>query len=143
MFTPSQHDVRRFFCVTFEKMEQGAVLTPLESMAANWISQHKEYYFVLQNVDHALALDYSVEKGQENPFLHLAMHLSIAEQISINQPLGILEAYRALVQKLNSEHLAYHQIMECLGEALWQSQRSGLPLDEKKYIACILKRLGV
>jgi hypothetical protein len=140
MFTPSQHDVRRFFCETFRKQRANEVLTPLEAIARDWIVQHPEYEDVLADIDAALAADYSVERGQSNPFLHMSMHLSIAEQISIDQPPGIRAAFIGLAQRLGSEHEAHHQIMECLGEMIWTSQRSGLPPDGAAYIECVKRR---
>lgn len=140
MFTPSQHDVRRFFCETFRKQQTNQILTPMEAIARDWIIQHPEYDAELKDVEAALAMDYSVESGQANPFLHLSMHLSIAEQISIDQPPGIRAAYTALAQRLGSEHDAHHQVMECLGEMIWASQRSGLPPDGAAYIECIRMR---
>jgi hypothetical protein len=62
------------------------------------------------------------------------MHLSIAEQISINQPVGITPAYQALAQKLGSTHDAHHQVMECLGQMIWTSQRNNLPPDGTAYV---------
>lgn len=140
MFTPSQHDVRRFFCETFRKHRANEILTPLEAVARDWVAQHPEYAGTLTDADVALATDYSVESGQTNPFLHLSMHLSIQEQISIDQPPGIRHAFNALAQRLGSEHEAHHQIMECLGEMVWNSQRSGLPPDGAAYIECIRRR---
>jgi hypothetical protein len=140
MFTPSQHDVRRFFCETFRKQRANEVLTPLEAIARDWIVQHPEYEDALADVDAALAADYTVERGQSNPFLHMSMHLSIAEQISIDQPPGIRAAFIGLAQRLGSEHEAHHQIMECLGEMIWTSQRSGLPPDGAAYIECVKRR---
>ena len=140
MFTPSQHDVRRFFCETFRKMQANEILTPLEAMARDWIMQHGEYADALKDVEAALAADYSVERGQSNPFLHLAMHLSIAEQISIDQPPGIRAAFLGLAQRLGSEHDAHHEMMECLGEMIWTSQRSGLPPDGATSIECVSRR---
>lgn len=140
MFTPSQHDVRRFFCETYRKHRANEVLTPLEAIARDWVVQHPEYAAALADAEAALATDYSVESGQSNPFLHLSMHLSIAEQISINQPPGIRQAFVALAQRLGSEHDAHHQIMECLGEMMWASQRSGLPPDGAAYIECVKRR---
>lgn len=137
MFTPSQHDVRRFFCETFRKHRGNEVLTPIEAIARDWVIQHPEYEQALADVEQALATDYSVERGQSNPFLHLAMHLSIAEQISIDQPPGIRAVFLALAQRLGSEHEAHHRMMECLGEMIWNSQRSGLPPDGAAYIECI------
>jgi hypothetical protein len=140
MFTPSQHDVRRFFCETYRKYRANEILTPLEAIARDWIMQHPEYANALADIDTALTADYSVENGATNPFLHLSMHLSIAEQVSIDQPQGIRAAFQSLAQRRDSEHEAHHQIMECLGEMIWTSQRSGLPHDGAAYIECVKRR---
>jgi hypothetical protein len=142
MFTPSQFDVRRFFCETWRKQQTQSILTPLESIAVHWILQHPEYEHDLADLAQATAATYSVEQGQSNPFLHLSMHLSISEQLSIDQPPGIRAAWQKLAQRLDSEHEAQHQIMECLGEMIWNSQRNGLPPDGAAYIECVLKRLN-
>lgn len=140
MFTPSQDDVRRFFCETYRKSQVREILTPLESIAADWINQHPEYHNVFSDLDSALAADYSVTQGQTNPFLHLSMHLTISEQISVDQPAGVRFAFQRLAQKTNSEHDAHHQIMECLGEMIWTSQRTGMPPDGAAYIDALNQR---
>lgn len=137
MFTPSQLDVRRFFCETWRKHQQREILSPLESMALHWLQQHPEYEPDVSDLEAALAADYSVERRQTNPFLHLSMHLTITEQLAIDQPPGIRAAWQKLAQKLDSEHEAQHQIMECLGQMVWQSQRTGLPPDGVQYMACV------
>lgn len=139
MFTPSSNDVRRFFCEAYRKHESGAVLTPMDAIAADWISHHPEYTEALTDADAAVARDYSVEGGQANPFLHLSMHLSIAEQVSIDQPRGIKAAHDALVRKLG-QHEAHHEIMECLGQMIWTSQKNGVPPDSAAYVECVRKR---
>ena len=139
MFTPSSHDVRRFFCEALRKQRAGDILSPMDALAADWIEQHPEYHDALSDVDAAIARDYSVEGGQANPFLHLSMHLSIAEQISIDQPPGIRAACQALTHKLGA-HEAHHQVMECLGEMIWKSQRDSSPPDTAAYIDCVRKR---
>ncbi len=140
MFTPSSDDVRRFFCEIYRKHRDNAILSPLEAIALDWIVEHPEYFDALSDVEAALARDYSVEGGQSNPFLHLSMHLTIAEQLSIDQPVGIRAACTALSGRLDSEHAAHHQIMECLGQMVWNSQRSGLPPDGAAYVECVRKR---
>jgi hypothetical protein len=140
MFNPSQQEVRQFFCDTWRKHHDKSVLTPLEAIARDWIVQHPEYAPELEDMEAALAADYSVERGQSNPFLHLAMHLSITEQLSIDQPPGVRAAFTALARRMDSEHEAQHAMMECLGEMLWASQRSGLPPDGEGYVECIRKR---
>lgn len=140
MFAPSQHDVRRFFCETHRKQREGLPLTRMEMIAGQWIDQHPEYHAELDDVDAALAASYTVEDGRANPFLHLSMHLSISEQLAIDQPRGIRQAFDLLAAKLGSGHEAQHQVMECLGEMIWASQRSGLPPDGQAYLECVRRR---
>ncbi|MBP0628608.1 MULTISPECIES: DUF1841 family protein [unclassified Cupriavidus] len=140
MFNPSREEVRRFFCEAWQKQIAGSVLTPLEVIAVDWIGEHPEYHDLLRDTEGALAQDYTPEQGQTNPFLHLAMHLSISEQVSVDQPRGIREAYEALARRLDSPHEAQHQVMECLGEMLWQAQRSGLPPDGDQYVDSVRRR---
>jgi hypothetical protein len=140
MFSPSQHDVRRFFCETYRKQRLALPLTPMESLAAQWIAEHPEYDAELADVDAALAASYTVEQGRSNPFLHLSMHLTIAEQVSIDQPRGIKQAFELLRARLGSSHEAQHQVMECLGEMVWVSQRAGLPPDGHAYLECVRRR---
>lgn len=140
MFQPSQHDVRRFFCATWRKQRDGLPLTPMEAMAADWISEHPEYHGDLADEDAAVAASYTVEDGRTNPFLHLAMHLSIAEQVGIDQPTGIRQAVQLLTARRDGLHAAHHEVMECLGEMIWASQRSGLPPDGQAYIDAVRRR---
>lgn len=140
MFQPSQHDVRSFFCGTWRKQRDGLPLTPIEAQAAHWIDQHPEYHAALADEAAALQASYRVEDGRENPFLHLSMHLSIGEQTGIDQPTGIRQAVQLLAAKRASLHAAHHEVMECLGEMIWTSQRSGLPPDGQAYIDCVRRR---
>jgi hypothetical protein len=140
MFQPSQHDVRSFFCAAWRKQREGLPLSPIEAQAAGWIDEHPEYHAVLADEAAALAARYTAEDGRENPFLHLSMHLSILEQTSIDQPTGIRQAVRLLATKRQSLHAAHHEVMECLGEMIWASQRSGLPPDGLAYIECVRRR---
>jgi hypothetical protein len=141
MFAPSQQDVRRFFCATFAKQRDGRVpLTPIEVLAASWIDEHPEYHADLADEAAALRASYTVEQGRSNPFLHLSMHLTISEQASIDQPRGVRQAIERLGARRGSLHEAHHEAMECLGEMVWTSQRSGLPPDGEAYVDCLRRR---
>jgi hypothetical protein len=140
MFQPSQHDVRRFFCEVWRRRRDGLLLDPMQSVAAGWVAEHPEYDADLADEAVALAADYRVEDGRANPFLHLSMHLSIVEQLSIDQPAGIRQAVQLLAARLGSMHEAHHQVMECLGDMLWTSQRSGRPPDGMAYLEAVRRR---
>jgi hypothetical protein len=140
MFEPSQADVRRFFCGAYQKWRQQQPMEAIETLAADWIALHPEYHATLADLDQALADMGNPKTGQENPFLHLSMHLSISEQCSIDQPRGIRQAVELLTARLDDLHEAHHQVMECLGQMLFESQRSGRPPDPVAYIAAVQKK---
>ena len=140
MFQPSQNDVRRFFCGVHRRQTTGEPLTAMDALAADWITRHPEYHADLADEAAALAAVYTVEDGRTNPFLHLSMHLSIEEQCSIDQPQGIRQAVQLLAARRGSLHDAHHEVMECLGEMIWNSQRSGLPPDGLAYLDAVRRR---
>jgi len=125
MFNPTKDQVREFFCQAWRKYQDAGVLTPLESIAARWMVEHPEYHALLNEPEEAKSQDFSVENGQTNPFLHLSMHMSLSEQIQIDQPKGIRKIHQQLITRFDDEHTAHHQMMECLGKVLWESSRSG------------------
>lgn len=140
MFNPTRDQVRQFFVDAWRKHKAAEILTPLEVTALDWIVEHPEY---LSDLEHegALHADYGVDAGRTNPFLHLSMHLAIAEQLSIDHPPGIRAAYQTMAQRTDA-HQAAHEIMECLGTVVWESQRLGTPLDTDAYIELIKQRAG-
>jgi len=140
MYQPSQLDVRRFFCATYRQGLAGAPLEPMQALAWPWVQQHPEYHPELADEATALALEYRVEDGRTNPFLHLAMHLTISEQLAIDQPAGIRQAVQLLASRLGSLHEAQHAAMDALGEMIWASQRSGLPPDGEAYLEAVRRR---
>lgn len=140
MFQPSQSDVRRFFCGAYARWRAGLPLEPMQALAARWIEQHPEYHAELADEAAALETVYTVEEGRTNPFLHLSMHLSIDEQLAIDQPTGIRQAVELLAARRGSLHAAQHEVMDCLGEMVWASQRSGLPPDGHAYLDAVRRR---
>ncbi|CAD5372387.1 conserved hypothetical protein [Rubrivivax sp. A210] len=112
----------------------------MQAVAARWIAEHPEYDADLADEAAALAAVYTVDEGRTNPFLHLSMHLTIAEQVAIDQPTGIRQAVDLLAARRNSLHEAHHEVMECLGEMVWASQRSGLPPDGQAYLEAVRRR---
>jgi hypothetical protein len=140
MFTPSQADVRRFFCSVYAKAQTDQPLEAIETIASLWIDEHPQYHAELANEAVALASMQKLEDASSNPFLHLSMHLSISEQCSIDQPRGIRQAVELLTHRLDSLHDAHHAVMDCLGQMMWESQRAGRPPDGHTYIDCVQRQ---
>jgi len=141
MFNPSRDQVRRFFCDAWQKDRQGLPLVGAENIAVDLIRLHPEYHALLADVERALSQEWTPEEGQMNPFLHLSLHLAVEEQISIDHPRGIREAFHALARRLDDPHAAKHQLLECLGEAVWHAQQAGNQLDPEAYLEAV-KRAG-
>jgi len=141
MFNPSREQVRQFFCESWRKHRERQVLEGAEATAADLIEQHPEYHALLENPQTAVEQEFTPESGQMNPFLHLSLHLAIADQISIDQPPGIRAAYHKLRKRLDV-HQAEHALLECLGETLWRAQREGGTLDADQYLDCVRRAAG-
>lgn len=142
MFNPSRDQARRFFIDAWAKYREGGILTPLEDMAARIVLDHPEYHRLLEDAESSLRSEWTPEQGQTNPFLHLGLHLAIAEQLSIDQPTGIRDAFAALRARHDDPHAALHDILECLGETVWRSQRDRLPPDGEAYLECVRRKAG-
>ena len=140
MFQPTQAEVRRFFCTVHAKAQSGQAMEAIEVLASEWIALHPEYHADLADADAAVARAYPDNAARPNPFLHLSMHLSVSEQSSIDQPRGIRQAVELLARRRNSLHDAHHEVMDALGEMLWQAQRSGRPPDGAAYVDAVQRR---
>ena len=140
MFNPSREQVRGFFCEAWRKHRERLPLEGAEVTAADLIAQHPEYHALLENPEAAVEQEFTPEGGQMNPFLHLSLHLAIADQISVDRPAGIRAAYQALRQKFEV-HETEHAILECLGETLWRAQREGGTMDAEQYLECVKRAL--
>jgi len=84
--------------------------------------------------------DYVPEGGAVNPFLHLSLHLAVAEQIAIDQPPGIRAEFERLQSARGDAHAALHAILECLGEVVWQAQRTNSAPDGALYLECLARQ---
>jgi hypothetical protein len=140
MFQPSRDEARTFLFESWRKRRASELLTPLEDLMAQLIDKHPEYHALFNDPEHNQDKDYSPDGNEVNPFLHLMMHLTIEEQISIGQPHGIREQFARLTQKYESEHEAQHAMMDCLGEMIWQAQRNKTAPDATVYLDCLAKQ---
>lgn len=142
MFNPSRDQVRQFFFGVWKKYRSQMPLEGAETLALPVILDHPEYHSMLDQPDRYLDRDYPPEFGETNPFLHLSMHLSLAEQVSIDQPPGIRERLERLTAKLGGRMEAEHAAMDCLAEMVWQAQRQGGAYSLSGYFGCLDEKIG-
>ena len=137
MFSPTREQVRDMFFEAWRKYRAGVPLVGIEALALDVILAHPEYQEMLSAPEHYRERDYGDEA---NPFLHLSLHLAFEEQLSIDQPSGVVRRFRNLVTRFQDRHDALHQALECLAETVWRSQRENAPPDGNAYLECLAAR---
>ncbi|WP_156129000.1 DUF1841 family protein [Chitinibacter sp. ZOR0017] len=139
LFNPSRDQARRFFIHSWQKHQQGLHLEDLEAVVVDVLLAHPEYHAYLS--EDYIDRDWPPEHGDTNPFLHLSLHLAIAEQLSIDQPAGVRALYQQLHAQHNDAHKALHDMLECLGEMIWQAQRNQSAPDPAIYLDGLRQRI--
>lgn len=137
MFGLDRTKLRRFFLACWDKHDSGQLLEPLEKIVVEVVAQHPEYHGLLR--EDSLDRDWTPEQGVTNPFLHMGMHIALAEQLGSNRPPGIREIYKGIVLKIGDAHTAEHEMMDCLGLILWEAQNQGRTPDEQAFLTCLHK----
>lgn len=142
MFAQSREEVRSHFLSVWGKMSSKVPLQPLEQLLARVIEQHPEYHVVFNDPARALRAEYSGDVANSNPFLHMSLHVAIAEQLQTDRPAGVVKAYNAMVEKRTYDaHAIEHKMIDCLSASLWQAQRDSRPPDEAAYISCLKRAI--
>ncbi len=132
--------VRQVFFRAWRQHLDGEALEPLQRLIVEVIAMHPEYHTLLERRDDFLDSDFDATSG--NPFWHMGMHIGIAEQLQADHPAGIRALYQQLLAQDGDRHAVEHRMMECLGQALWQAQRNGVPPNDRAYLECLRGLLG-
>ena len=140
MFNPSRDEARTFLIDAWAKQRAQQPLSALERIAAGLIAMHPEYHATFEHPDRHVEREYSPEAGDINPFLHLSLHLAVAEQLAIDQPAGIRAQFERLRATRGDEHAALHAVLECLGEVIWSAQRMRAAPDATLYLECLARQ---
>lgn len=136
-------EIREVFFRAWRHYRTQHPLEGIERLIVDIALRHPEFHKILDLPDGYHDSDYLPQTGQTNPFLHMGMHITIEEQLALNQPKGILELYRQLLQQTPDEHAAQHQMMDCLGEMLWQAQHRQITPSDSVYLDCLAKLGGL
>ena len=139
IFSQDRDQLRAAYFAAWNKARADQPLEPLEQQIVEVITEHPEYHALLEDEATAIHKDFSPEAGESNPFLHMALHIAIREQLATDRPIGIQKAYRKVRKHSADVHKAEHRIMECLGHAIWEIQRYRRPFNEAAYLQCVRK----
>jgi len=135
LLTQHRDQSRQFFLQIWQKYQQHIPLEPLESVILEVILAHPEYHAYL--TEEFLDKDYRPDQFEDNPFLHLGLHIAIQEQLQTDRPAGIRTLYQTLKPHFEDIHSLEHQMMLCLAQTLLQAQVQQTMPDEDHYLTCL------
>lgn len=143
VFGNTPQDTRAMFFSSWRKYQQKQSLTALEQQLVRVMLDHPEY---LPLYEQASQTSFSEGEGgieHDNPFLHLGLHLTIRDQVTLDRPMGIAAVYNQLRQQHTNTHSVEHLMMEPLAYCLWESRRNNCPPDDIRYLQACKELISV
>lgn len=143
MWSSDRTTLRKVFYQAWQNFKEQRPLNGVEALIAEAVLAHPEYQPFFENGATEEGLGADPEQGA--PFLHLGLHIALAEQLTTDRPAGVTDQWARLRTALKDDHRARHLMMECLEETLWQAQHAGTLPDDTAYLACLRalpKKLG-
>jgi len=136
VFTSDRSKQRQYLKQAWGKYTKQEQLEPLELQLAKIVEKHPEY----QNLINNLNSEYFPEQGSVNPFLHINLHLTLQDQLAMDQPKGIRGIHNKLLVKIKDEHEVEHLMMEHIAKMIFNAQKNKAAFDLDGYIN-VLKEL--
>jgi Domain of unknown function (DUF1841) len=136
MYTDDRNAYRKMFFDVWQKHQKKLPLETVEIQVLEIILAHPEYHALLDHPETFMNQDFPVE---ENPFLHMSLHIALREQLQLDRPAGIKAIYQELLQKHQPAHAAEHYMTTVLAQVLHDAQSSGTPPDENIYLEMLRK----
>jgi len=135
VFSQDRFKQREFLAKSWQKHITAQTLEPLELQLALIVQKHPEYHVLINDIN----LEYFPEQGKTNPFLHINLHLALQDQLTLDQPTGIIDIYKKLIVIHSDAHKVEHMMMECIGEMIYYAQKTNSPFDLNKYLKKVQK----
>ena len=133
MFTSDRSKQRQYLKQAWEKYTSQEQLEPLELQLSKIVEQHPEYQNLIKNLDS----EYFPEQGNTNPYLHINLHLTLQDQITMDQPKGIKAIHSQLLLKIKDAHEVEHMMMENIAEMIFNAQKNNAAFDLDGYIQAL------
>ena len=130
MSIESRKDLREMFLKVWRHKDAPQQLSSLEQQLLTVLLAHPEYHAIFDDPER-VDEDYRTDN---NPFLHMSLHLGLMEQLSTQRPAGINQIYETLCKRLGDVHQVQHLLMEKMAETIWDAQQAGQMPDERVYL---------
>ena len=116
----------------------GHKLNGIQQQCVDVIMQHPEYHQIFANHEQALQQQFSTDS---NPFLHIALHLSLNEQIKLDRPKGIHKLWQNALMRNGNAHALAHKIMDIMANMLWDAQHNKQLISDQCYLEKLMKSI--
>lgn len=138
MLTSNRDELRGIFFDVWQRHQEKLPLDAQQTQILDIILLHPEYHHYFNHKEQYQNYNFK----DDNPFLHLSLHLAVREQIHLDKPAGIKEIFNYLQNKFNNDSLLIeHQMMMCLADILWEAQEKNIAPDERQYLKLLKKLL--
>lgn len=141
MIDNSPKSLRKVYFDSWHKSLRREILSPMEDMIVDIIKRHPEYHPIFSNANNFEELQEEKFALDHNPFFHLALHVTVLEQVGANRPVGIRPLFRKLLRKIGDQTEVEHLIMECLARILVENFQQNDVENEKHYLEAIARLL--
>ncbi len=139
MYPLNRDEMRRAYFTAWEKFKAQQKLEPVEQQIVQVIIDHPEYHYIFDSPKKYLEVEFFPELGEVNPYMHLAMHLAIRDQIAVDKPDGLRAIFEQLAKKHSDVLPAEHEMMECLAHSLWHAMQPNSTFDAEAYMESLRK----
>jgi Domain of unknown function (DUF1841) len=140
MFSGNRDELRDYYFSIWEKYLRQEPLDALSQQILQVILEHPEYHYCFQDPGTYKRKNYSSD--ETNPFLHMALHLSIREQVATDRPQGIAQLYERYTEHFSNEYLtAEHEMLAVLANVIWDMQQHYAEFNEADYLHQLRHRL--
>jgi len=122
---------RALMADVWRKIDANEDLSPEEELLAEQLQAHPEFSYVWEN-DEMLEHAFDPER-EENPFLHISLHVMLERQINMAEPPCVRQAVERLEARGEDPHEVRHAILRVFVEELWTLLARKERFDVERY----------
>jgi hypothetical protein len=110
----------------------GEFATEEEEIIAEQMAAHPEYEPLWETIEELGDYQFDPER-EENPFLHVSMHVTLDRQLRADDPPCVKATLDRLVERGEDAHEAQHAMLRVFVRQLWAVMTEGKQFDVEKY----------
>ena len=119
----------------WELAQAGGELDEEDARLAEVLEQHPEYADVWEEAQ-SMGTE-EVTRDGVNPFVHVAIHQTVENQLAENDPAQTAETLEVLLRAGYDRHQAIHMIGRVVSEEIFEILKERRPFDEDAYVAAL------